>query len=335
MLTGDCESAALNQKYLPWGTYRLFVFRPSSNKPDVSFVEPAWAPAALERLLGITQNRICWDWCDQADPDAHVRETRLKIFFHPEFRRNGQKPNRSLSHTVKAGGLPVQNDWRGTIVIGAFTQITDEPTDVTMADLTTAVRSLYTDVAHLDSQQQALRATFGRNRFPEIQGVGIPADVYTQPEHQVLLPLTVSEDAEIRGHFGRLVGTVSQISKKIGVPLRVLRVSWSEDASATPSPDILSPTWVNMGVREEEQVVPDEDELTRPLCSPVLALMRIIDSYETKDQGMMYGHTPMEWTDTSRAVVVRDDDKDITVAEVRAMVYFIEEKWSPLRTRAV
>ncbi|KAK2598227.1 hypothetical protein N8I77_011652 [Diaporthe amygdali] len=109
----------------------------------------------------------------------------------------------------------------------------------------------------------------------------------------------VPADSSIRGLFSQLQGEISPISKRLGRPLRL---------TSEPS-EVHAPSW--------------EHEL--PSCGPVTALLRsLTKDLDAPSPGMLFSLPRGGLLRDNRALVVRADDKDLSIDELRAMAYFAE-----------
>lgn len=285
----------------PVGTHRTVVLRPNMGKPVLTNVNFSSSKAEgaidLKTLLGVTKDDKVMTWMVDYKAEHRVGpndrpSANLKI--HARVDR--------FSDLAKKLDLSLYHTAKA---IGQAVWNHLDGTVVISAYKKSAKR--YGDVT-LDQlfwaeEVASLRAPPRIHvpvPVPTIQGVIIQC-CKTTDEYwpRYFCVKKVEGNSNLRGHSGNREGIVSPISKKLGLPLRIKALA---------------------------DHVEKED-----LFSPILELMRNMN--RGRDQTVVpYGSYPVEWKNTASAIVVRDDDKNLTVDAVHAMVFFIEVEWAPLVT---
>lgn len=137
--------------------------------------------------------------------------------------------------------------------------------------------------------------------FNEIKGVVIAGDQHIKNESERYRAVTVPANHCIRGLQKQLVGHISPISKRVDRPLRLfLRLEYDD--------------W--------RKVDKGDYQLN---CGPIAAFMRSLDT----DTSLLPKEVVITLYDeklppVGQALIVRSDDKDLSVDEVKAMAHFSE-----------
>lgn len=218
---------------------------------------------------------------------------------------DGSPPNKSVFASVKAIGKKPPHLWAGNIIVRRQHDSSSglRAGSVTMADFRHTVDWLafYPKMAGLDSWDEDLPrpSPWSAIAFDSIQGIQISGDQRTKDESERYTTVTVPASHPIRGIMAKAKGGISPISKLVGRPLRlVMRVDQVDEADANH---------------------------TLPSCSPAKVLMRKI---ENDTNVVLPEFTNMSLLEEvpliGQALVVRTDDNDLTVDDVKAMVYFSE-----------
>ncbi|KAG6368358.1 hypothetical protein INS49_002563 [Diaporthe citri] len=140
-------------------------------------------------------------------------------------------------------------------------------------------------------------------RVDAIKGVQIVGDVHVKNGSERYTVVTVPADHPIRGLKAKLNGDISPISKRVGRPLRVIMrlAQLHEELADYPS----------------------------PYCRPATALMRSLHKSTKGELPHYFFSLPRDGLPhTNQVLVVRADDKDLSVDDVRAMVCFSDSTCS-------
>lgn len=208
---------------------------------------------------------------------------------------DGSPPNKSIFASVSAIGKKPPHLWAGNIVVQ---REHDSGTGLRAGSVTMADFRHTIDWLASYGKVQNLSPWYSSN-FSSIQGIQINGDQQIKDESERYTTVTVPDSHAIRGLFTKLEGDVSLISERIGRPLRL----------------IMRPTQLR-----------DLDADGRmPTCSPAAALMRSLDKDTNVESpqmafGLPRGGLPF----VGQALVVRADDKDLSLDEVKAMAHFSE-----------
>lgn len=308
------------------GGYRAFLFRFDSLEPEIVILPSSQHIShrhALNDLLRQPGDHSCGPLLDGRVFLFNSRLRRLHIGYHgievgvrDAFMLDGSKPNKSIYACLHANGVKrPPRLWAGSVVV----QRTN-PTrvSVTMADFRHTIDWLTEHPRHsiLSFLPESLTAPLilypefdlffqkprGQPwRFDPIKAIVIMGDQHIKDESERYKFTSMPGDLSFRRlEEGKLQGDISPISKRVGLPLRIITL-------LTQLGD------------------PDAD-VRMPNCGPVAALMRSLDMDKdaTLPQiafGLPRGGLPFI---EPAAVVVRADDKDLSLDDVKAMVFFSE-----------
>lgn len=223
----------------------------------------------------------------------------VSLKFREAFLEDGSAVNRSILTSVGTSGI-TPHQWCGPIVAVRETPF-EFYEDITLADFRHIIDYVIsyrtTEVRESASYQEGHLST-------RIRGVKICC--YGEIRHHSSEPY-VSVDVP-RAHPTRLTygqGAVSPISKLLGMPLKLWKYP-AIDAWNHP------PAWgQNMAGASNENAV--------------------ILMMETDPEKPGWGWAPLDWNlDLGNVLAVRLDDKDLAVADVRIICYFVRQKLQPM-----
>lgn len=306
--------AKLNENEPPNGGYRAFLFRCDSLQPDIVTLPSSQQvsrpfdsvvdllrspdddahPPALERLVFGRNNRFAYDppFLLEGRP-RRLGKYQIQITVRANYIVDGSKSNKSLLTSLRGVGTEFPGHyWAGNIVVRRI----KSSTSVTMADF----RHTLDWFAEFSAQREGTPAFFLELpwKFDGVKGVVIAGDDYIKNESDRYTAVTVSGSHSIRGLMKELCGHISPISMRVGRPLRlVMRVRRYRFGENSPA-----------------------DRLTT--CGPAMALIQSLDN-GTNALPLDAVTLPDEDLPTAdHVLIVRADDKDLSVDDVRAMVHF-------------
>lgn len=307
-----CSKYAKVNEMEPLGDcYRGFLFRFDSLEPQIVVL-----PSLQHRMFEYVVPSLIRQ---PGDPASGASFDRIDFWFNSRLRRlnfgnhrlevntrsdilDGSKPNKSILTCLHSSDVEQPpRFWAGHVVV----RRTDpEGRSVTMADFRHTVDWLTEHPRHA-----IFPPIFGGIdpileyvmhppwRFDRIKGILIMGDQDIKDESERYKIATVPGSHSIRGLKAESQGDISPISKRIGLPLRI----------------IMQPT--------ESRDLDADGRL--PTCSPAAALMRSLDkdgdvSAPQVALGLPQSRKPF----VGEALVVRADDKDLSLDDVKAMVHF-------------
>lgn len=303
------------------GGYRAFLFRFDSLEPEIVVL-----PSALHRYGQVARDLLRQPGEDSRGPrldgidfQFNSRLRRFNIGNHgieldvrDEFLFDGSKSNKSILACLHANGVKQPPKlWAGHVVVG---RTNPQGVSVTMADFRHTIdfltehprHSLFKDRPKLFPDSMKIITELDRFveklnqqpwRFDCINGVMIMGDQHIKDESERYKIATVPGSHPIRGLRADLQGDISPISKRVGVPLRII-------------------------MRSTQLRDPDADG-RMPTCKPAAALMRSLDKNTDVALPQIAFALPrggLPYVD--EALVVRADDKDLSLDDVKAMVFF-------------
>lgn len=301
------------------GGYRAFLFRFDSLEPEIvvfpSSRDHFRRVSVITDLLRQPGDDRLGPLLDGIEFQFNSRLRRFDIGNHgikadvrDEFLVDGSKPNKSILACLHANGVKRPPKlWAGHVVVYRTNPIC---VSVTMADFRHTIdwltehprHSLFKDKPQplspwpdLDPLIQQLNQQPWR--FDRIKGIMIMGDQHIKDESERYKIAAVPGSHPIRGLEAELQGDISPISKRVGLPLRI----------------IMRPTQLR-----------DFDADGRlPTCTPATALMRSLDKDTDVAQPQIAFNLPRGGVPyVDEALVVRADDKDLSLEDVKAMVFF-------------
>lgn len=297
--------------------YRALLFRHDSRHPQLIILprEP-YRPRRLELLISETIE-TCGFGYNERIGITHISKGGLRVLSGSYHVIDNSPRNKSIFASVKTTGFTPPHAWAGNVVVRRGTG------GVTMADLRHAIDwfGLYPeDLMYMHSGPRTPPVMLERRLWPvdlcwpRIKGVRIKCNQHIKDESERYTAVLVPGAHPIRGLTGDVQGDISPISKQVGLPLRLL-ISPSEGPEFSPNtrPDHTS-------LRETRLLV--QPGPGRASCVPVVNLMRSLNQKKLN----AFGFCPWQWEYTAGALVVRADDTDLTVDEVKAMVHFVGKK---------
>lgn len=309
--------AKLNESEPIKNGYRAFLFRADSFEPELLVLPVTWrGKRDFKPIISLLrQEESMFDDSVQLPgfgfnmrlkmPYIYAGKTslRIEVACRESHGFDGSPPNKSIFASVKAIGKKPGHLWAGNIVVrrehDSFNGL--RAGSVTMADFRHTVDwfAFYPKMAGLDDwdSNPPVSSPWSAVTFPGIQGILIKGDQEIKDESERYTTVTVPASHPIRGIMPQSCGDISPISKRVGRALRlVMRLdeAYKVDANHTP-----------------------------PACGPAKDLMRPIE----KDTnfvlpGVIYSSPCRGFPPMGQVLVIRADDKDLSIDDVRAMVYF-------------
>lgn len=200
-----------------------------------------------------------------------------------DFRFDGSTANKSLYCTLQADKeAPVV--WKGKVVVGACLW-KKYPVDVTMSDLRHALDYLEWDW---------YAPSTCNNILTQIMGVRVRRELLVKGEDERCQLAPISDYDPVRGLIRKVAGTISPISEKLGIPLRVARHEG----------DCLM-----LGIGREGH-------------RPATYLMRRFKETDVRAGIYLPGTCEDKWDDAASIHIVRADDNDLSIHELDSIVHF-------------
>lgn len=293
--------------------FRAFLFRPDSLEPEIVILPVSQhLRNPFESVVKLLHKPDDMPWTRFIDRTNFGFNSRLKrdcigksnlrVTVRDSYIRDGSKPNKSVLTSVRAIGMsyPPQY-WAGNIVAQRT-----EPMSVTMADFRHTLDWFAVYPQHHpygNPWDQAAPVDTERFwNFDDIKGVLIAGDQLIKDESERYTAVNVPASNPIRGLKAKSQGSfsvISPISKRIGRPIRVLMRSTS---------------------------VCDLDAGGRmPTCSPAVPLLRGLETNTNVSCPEAAFCLPKGgYPHADQALVVRVDDKDLSMNDLKAMVHFSE-----------
>lgn len=232
----------------------------------------------------------------------------MQVVCRETFSCDGSPPNKSIFASVKAIGKKPPQLWAGNIIVQR--QQNDSRSglragSVTMADFRHTIDwfAFYPQIAAERRDPGPYNRIFlgplPWPAFASIQGIQINNDEqHINDDSERYKTVSVPASHPVRGLEAELQGDISPISKRVGLPLRVtMRPTQLRD------PDADGRMWT---------------------CVPAAALMRSLDKDTDAAQPQIAFCLPRGGLPfiEGAALVVRVDDKDLSLDDVKAMVFF-------------
>lgn len=311
--------AKLNESEPIKNGYRAFLFRADSVEPELLLLpvtgrgERDFEPVInLLRHEGSTFGNL-----ELAGTGFNMRLKKSPIYAKKKYLGlqvacrsthafDGSSPNKSVLASINAIDMKPPHLWAGNIVVRRQHDSASglRAGSVTMADFRHIVDwfAFYPKMPGLDPWDQNIFEpspwfSAVSTRIQDIQGVQINGDPKIEDESDRYMTVDVPASHLIRGLMFKPRGSISPISKLVGRPLRlVMRADQELEADANSTP---------------------------PTCGPVKHLMRRIENDtsialpEVKFSEPLIGLPHI-----GHILVVRTDDKDLSVDDVKAMAYF-------------
>lgn len=291
------------------GGYRAFLFRFDSLEPDIVIIPTSKdIYRSLDPVRGLLRQpgdyeygasieRVEFGFNSRLDL-KRIGKSHLQVFARSNYLIDGSKGNKSILASVKATGTEYPpHFWAGNVVVRRV-----RPTSVTMADFRHILDWLAIYPHHPFYGRETLVALpdAGKNwRLDSVKGVVIASEQHIRGGMERYSAVSVHADHPIRGLESKLQGEISPISNRVGLPLRLI-------------------------TRASTECWRDAEELRRP-CWPVGALMISLDK---RTDGPMYQFafsTPRGGRAfADYGLVVRADDKDLSIEDVKAMAHFAQ-----------
>lgn len=311
--------AKLNESEPIKNGYRAFLFRADSLEPEMLLLPVTWRGERdfqpvieLLRHEGSTFGNL-----ELAGFGFNMRLNKSPIYAKKKYLGlqvacrsthafDGSPPNKSVLASVKAIGKTPPHLWAGNIVVRRQHDSGSglRAGSVTMADFRHIVdwSAFYPKMPDLDPwDQNPLEPSpwfsAASTRIQDIQGVQINVDPKVKDKSDRYMTVDVPANHLIRGIIFKPRGSISPISKLVGRPLRlVMRAHRAHDDDTNSTPPTCGPAKDLMRrIENDTSIALPEIEY----CDPLVGLPHI-------------GHV----------LVVRTDDKDLSVDEVKAMAYF-------------
>lgn len=287
------------------GGYRAFLFRSDSLEPDIVILpnSPVGRPLySVQRLLrqpgdefGPSIERPAFGFNSRLDLD-HIGKYHIQVIVRANYVIDRSKANKSILTSVKATGTEFPpHFWAGNIVVRRI-----EPTSVTMADFRHTLDwfAIYPQHPLYGRQMPAAPLDFGKYwRIDDIMGVQTAGEMEIKNGSGGYKVVAVPADHPIRGLKAKLQGEISPISKRVGSPLRVILRS--------------------IQLRGLDPVTAVK------LCDPATALMRTLHKRtEGNSPALTFSLPRAGLALPYQALIVRADDKDLSIDDVKAMACF-------------
>jgi hypothetical protein len=223
----------------------------------------------------------------------------IAVIFRDNFLKDGSAMNKSLLKSVSTSGIPPYS-WRGPIVALRVSP-PEFYQDITLVDF----RHIIDYMISYGTTETRESANHPEDRISStIRGVKICC--YGEEKLHSSKPY-ISVDVS-RAHPTRLTYgecAISPISKLLGMPLKVWKY---------PDTD----NWINP---------PGWAENMNADSNPNAAFLMM----ETDPKNPRWGGVPPYWnTDLGNVLAVRDDDKDLTVEDIKMVCYFARLKLQPM-----
>lgn len=300
------------------GSHRAFLFHYDSLQPEIiTLPSPRQVDRLYESFTDLLHNpdynniygtifqRLVFGYNKRYAYESHflidARPRRLgnyqiQITVRDTYIDDGSKANKSLLTSLRGAGTRAEyppHYWAGNIVVRRI----EPTTSVTMADF----RHTLDWFAHFNPYRQRRPAHLLREpwKFDGVKGVVIAGDKHMKNESDRYTAVTVPGNHPIRGLLKELRGHISPISTRVGRPLRlIMRVDGYGDGENSPADRLLT-------------------------CGPAMALMQSLDNgANALPLGVVSILHDEDLPPANQVLVVRADDKDLSVDDVRAMVHF-------------
>lgn len=277
--------------------YRAILFRYDSLEPEIIILPNSQngrrASDSVVDLLRKSDNETDNPTVERLvlELDGRVGKNQIQV---ANYTTDRSKSNKSLFASLRSIGIENPPPfWAGNIVA----RRTDS-TSVTMADFSHILKWFAAYPYH--KQQMPAALPEAPWRFDAIESVLISGDHLIENKKSYI-PVTISADHPIRGLMKELDGHISPISIRVGLPLRlIMRVDRDGVCEVDPYGRILT-------------------------CGPATALMRSLDkASDLFPPGWLDCLLDKDLQSVDQVLVVRADDKDLSVDDARAMMYFSE-----------
>ncbi|KAH8772916.1 hypothetical protein F5883DRAFT_663609 [Diaporthe sp. PMI_573] len=292
------------------GCYRVFLFRPDSLEPEIVILpNPRHVRRPFESVADLLRNadddadgpmveRLQFGFNSRLKRD-YIGKFHMQVTVREKYTFDGSKSNKSLLTSVRAIGAYPPHYWAGKIVVRRV-----KPTSVTMADFRHTLdwfgaypQGSNPILAYFQASTTA-RPVIQPWSFDDVKGVVIASD-HIENESKRYTAVYVPASHPIRGIMTKLQGGISPISKRVSRPLRLVM-----GVAKVPKPE-------------------NADQLMN--CGPAAVLMRSLEKdtiIHLSQNAFCRPHGLLPWV--GQALVIRADDKDLSVNDVKAMVNFSE-----------
>lgn len=308
-----CNKYAKVNEIEPLGDgFRVFLFRFDSLEPQIVILPSSQAmDRRLDPInellrkpddnLGPCCVRLQFGFNGRLNRD-YIGNSEISVMIRDNYLNDGSKSNKSILTSARTVGIKYPGHyWAGNIVVQRT-----KPTSVTMADFRHTLE-WFADYPRRRLYQHVREPAVPRDveqfwDFDDVKGVVIKGDQLIKDESERYTAVSVPASHPIRGLNAQARGpfsVISPISKRVGRPIHLVMRSTS---------------------------VRDPDASGRlPTCSPVVHLLHGLETdLNVSRPESAFALAKGEYPIADQTLVVRTDDKDLSVDDLKALVHFSE-----------